>query len=598
MEMMIVLLIVAIIAAASAPMVSKKMMRDAEGGSPWMYAGLGGSITYNPDGNQNKTAMIGCSTIPSNADKAKFYVQSGGDEPQMAIGRSGDAKIIKFMTWGSKCLCISDTKLESNQVSESTAMGYSAIAGPSSAAFGYNADARGGGATAIGGSTKAKGVDSTAVGYQSNANGSMSTSFGYNANASQTGCIALGSSSKASSNYAIALGSYANASGNNATALGCSSNAGGNSSIAIGDSVIANANNSIAIGRGSSAGYNAISIGTNITAGGAISIGRDIKKPSSCSIILGNASMQAGDNSITIGYGDNSQANHKAVAIGYESNATGLASVAVGAESHATSNYSIAIGSHCSSKYNSTNTIAMGLYSSAGSYSVAIGDRAKAYNSNAVAIGVNAGTTADKQIVLGTTEHTVYIPGRLVVGGNAYIGDRLENAQCLYLGMRHNDDSGIKMRKISMRGDLSGKNNDQNVFGDGTVSAIYGKSSDRRLKNVGEVFTGGLNKIKQLKVYNYTFKEDENKTPRVGVMAQDLQKVFPDAVTKGDNGFLRIRFEDMFYALVNAVKELDTKFTALNDRIKQLEEQNKQLEKQNKELEKRLSKLEKSFTTK
>ena len=97
--------------------------------------------------------------------------------------------------------------------------------------------------------------------------------------------------------------------------------------------------------------------------------------------------------------------------------------------------------------------------------------------------------------------------------------------------MRHNDDSGIKMRKISMRGDLSGKNNDQNVFGDGTVSAIYGKSSDRRLKNVGEVFTGGLNKIKQLKVYNYTFKEDENKTPRVGVIAQDLQKVFPDAVT-------------------------------------------------------------------
>ncbi len=67
MEMMIVLLIVAIIAAASAPMVSKKMMRDAEGGSPWMYAGLGGSITYNPDGNQNKTAMIGASTTPTGA---------------------------------------------------------------------------------------------------------------------------------------------------------------------------------------------------------------------------------------------------------------------------------------------------------------------------------------------------------------------------------------------------------------------------------------------------------------------------------------------------------------------------------------------------
>ena len=74
-----------------------------------------------------------------------------------------------------------------------------------------------------------------------------------------------------------------------------------------------------------------------------------------------------------------------------------------------------------------------------------------------------------------------------------------------------------------------------------------------------------------------------------------MQKVFPDAVTKGDDGFLRIRWEDIFYALVNAVKELDTKFTALNDRIKQLEAQNKQLEKQNKQLEERLSKLEKKF---
>ncbi len=81
-------------------------------------------------------------------------------------------------------------------------------------------------------------------------------------------------------------------------------------------------------------------------------------------------------------------------------------------------------------------------------------------------------------------------------------------------------------------------------------------------------------------------------------MAQDLQKVFPDAVTKGEDGFLRIRWEDMFYALINAIKELDTKFSVFNDRIKQLEEQNKQLKKQNKELEERISKLEKSFTTK
>ena len=78
-------------------------------------------------------------------------------------------------------------------------------------------------------------------------------------------------------------------------------------------------------------------------------------------------------------------------------------------------------------------------------------------------------------------------------------------------------------------------------------------------------------------------------------MAQDLQKVFPNAVTKGEDGFLRIRWEDMFYSLINAVKELDLRITAENTELKN---RVTKLEKENKELEKRLSKLEKSFTTK
>ena len=88
-----------------------------------------------------------------------------------------------------------------------------------------------------------------------------------------------------------------------------------------------------------------------------------------------------------------------------------------------------------------------------------------------------------------------------------------------------------------------------------------GMTSDRRLKNVGEKYTAGLDELKKLDLFHYTFKKDENKTPHVGVMAQDLQKVFPDAVIKGDDGYLCIRLEDMFYAVINAVKELDAKIS-------------------------------------
>ena len=76
-------------------------------------------------------------------------------------------------------------------------------------------------------------------------------------------------------------------------------------------------------------------------------------------------------------------------------------------------------------------------------------------------------------------------------------------------------------------------------------------------------------------------------------MAQDLQKIFPNAVTKGEDGFLRIRMEDMFYAVVNAVKELANMFDRQDERIVQLEKENKELHKTINDLEKRLEKLEK-----
>ena len=109
--------------------------------------------------------------------------------------------------------------------------------------------------------------------------------------------------------------------------------------------------------------------------------------------------------------------------------------------------------------------------------------------------------------------------------------------------------------------------------------------SDIRLKNVGKEFTGGIDELNQLTFYNFTYKRDADKTPRVGVMAQDLQKVFPDAVSQNDDGYLYIRKDDMFYAALNAIKELFKNMTDNSEKIKALEERNAVLEKQVKELQ-------------
>jgi len=120
------------------------------------------------------------------------------------------------------------------------------------------------------------------------------------------------------------------------------------------------------------------------------------------------------------------------------------------------------------------------------------------------------------------------------------------------------------------------------------VSEIYVTSSDIRLKNVKGENKSGLDKIKQLKVFNYTFKNDKKKTPHVGVIAQDLMKVFPDAVSKDEKGYLQIRWEDMFYAFVNAVKELADRDAAKDAKIKALEAKNNELEERITRLEAKL----------
>ena len=127
-----------------------------------------------------------------------------------------------------------------------------------------------------------------------------------------------------------------------------------------------------------------------------------------------------------------------------------------------------------------------------------------------------------------------------------------------------------------------------------------GTPSDIRLKNVTGDSTAGLKEINALEVKNFTYKEDKEKTPHVGVIAQQLQKIFPNSVSKDDKGYLRIKTEEIFYAMVNSIKELckqiqdlTAKVTGLDKRITELEKQNKLLAEQNKAFEKRLQKLEK-----
>lgn len=375
------------------------------------------------------------------------------------------------------------------------------------------------------------------------------------------------------------------------------------------------ANNLVGIGFGTTNYLNSVAIGYKASA-------------NTDSVTIGN-SASGSDYGVAIG--SNSQTRHKnSVAIGYSARTTGENAVAIGASQWSTEagERSVAIGYGARARYEN---------------SIAIGANASVMGENSIAIGNNATANYKNTVVLGDSNTTVFIPGNLVVNHAALIGRAAGRNDNLYFrpyaqedgrhfavlnaGDWKGNDSNLSMVQDDTdtdklvvrvgpystqtewwRGDYKDNNRTHINFEDPTRgnNPKSHKHSDIRLKNVGEPFTAGLNELEKLNFYHFTFKKDKDQVPQVGVMAQDLQKVFPQAVSKDDGGWLTIRWDEMFYAAINAIKELNTKVCAIakdvtnlktvtDEHTKTLEAQAQTIEQQQveiKELTARVEKLE------
>jgi hypothetical protein len=106
-------------------------------------------------------------------------------------------------------------------------------------------------------------------------------------------------------------------------------------------------------------------------------------------------------------------------------------------------------------------------------------------------------------------------------------------------------------------------------------SDVVCSSSDERLKNVEKDYDRGLNSIMAIQPKYYRWNEKSNMHDDAliaGFIAQNVQKVIPEAVREGKNGYLTFSDTPVTAALVNAVKELKAENDALKKRLEALEE--------------------------
>ena len=133
----------------------------------------------------------------------------------------------------------------------------------------------------------------------------------------------------------------------------------------------------------------------------------------------------------------------------------------------------------------------------------------------------------------------------------------------------NNGETYIKYDNYTYLQDNSGNNrlscdSSGNLIVAGNVTA-YGSPSDIVLKENVSVIDNAMEKVNQLKGITYDLKSDGNRL--TGLVAQDLEKVLPEAVYTTENlegkVHLAIRYGNTVGLLVEAIKELSAKIEKL-----------------------------------
>ena len=264
----------------------------------------------------------------------------------------------------------------------------------------------------------------------------------------------------------------------------------------------------------------------------------------------GNAIIAGGNFNLAIGEnaGDGITTGDNNVAIGHNS----LTATVTGG-------YNIAIGKD---SLQSTTS---------GSDNMAIGDNTLSANTSGygnVAIGSSTGsniTTGANNILIGSN----------ILASGAAVSSQLNIGGTIY-GDMATDRIGI--------GALPATGVELDVTGDIQYTGTITDVSDMRLKdNITPLNTRGsmLDKLDQIGTYSFTMKDDTEGQVEFGVMAQEINKVFPELVKVDDSTadkYMSVNYVGMIAPLIEASKELKAENEDLKAKLSTIEERMASLE--------------------
>ena len=107
------------------------------------------------------------------------------------------------------------------------------------------------------------------------------------------------------------------------------------------------------------------------------------------------------------------------------------------------------------------------------------------------------------------------------------------------------------------------------------ASAGFYESSDARLKTITNDVEVDFERLKSIPKIQYIKKGET--APHIGTIAQDLQKVYPEFVETGEDGYMSVDYAKLSIIPLKAVDILYDEVNKLKDELKIVKEENQML---------------------
>ena len=216
-----------------------------------------------------------------------------------------------------------------------------------------------------------------------------------------------------------------------------------------------------------------------------------------------------------------------------------------------------------------SNAVAMGNGTTAsGGRSTAMGSGTIASGNNSTAMGYFTTASGNKTTAMGANT-TASDYASLVIGQFNSSGSSVTNNATSYntantafvIGNGTDSSNKSDAFKVMFNGDAT-VSNDLTVSGDVVIS------SDARLKSNIVSLGSTLPKLLQIDGKSYEMKGKQ----KIGVLAQEIQEVFPELVTQDDNEMLAVNYQGLVPVLINALKEQQSEIETYRDEVSELRE--------------------------